>query len=240
MTCDDIKPILLDYVMEEIAPAERGEITRHLETCSACSQEASRFQQTLGALAQGAAFENVPQKIRIVAEPGSSFSGRWAAFWRNPARLAFAASGLACLAIALLALSRTTVVYDQGKFEIAFGAAATPAPSSATQSPAVAPHPESASVIPATAVGLTQPQVEVLIATAIAASEARQSSSTTRLVKAAAQQADSNRVNDRTEMAESLRYFQAAQVNMWKQQVESQQLMSALVQRTGMELPARP
>ena len=237
MTCDDIKPVLLDYVMEEVAPAERGEIARHLETCAACSQEAGRFRQTVGALAQAAAFEDVPQKIRIMAEPVNA----WAAFWRNPARLAFATSGLACLAIALLALARTTVVYDQGKFEIAFGAAATPAPSPATQSPAVAPLPESTSVIPASAGSdLTRQQVEELIAAAIAASEARQSSNAARLVKAAEQQADTNRLNDRTTMAESLRYFQAAQVNMWKQQVENQQVMTALVERTGMELPARP
>jgi anti-sigma factor RsiW len=236
MTCDDIRPVLLDYVMEEVAPAERGEIAQHLETCSACSQEAGRFRQTLGTLTQGAAFEDVPQKIRIMAEPINA----WAAFWRNPARLAFAASALACMAIAFLALARATVTYDQGKFEIAFGAAATPAPSSATQSPAVAPLPESASVIPASASGLTREQVEELIAAAVVASETRQSSNAARLVQAAAQQADTNRLNDRIEMAESLRYFQAAQVNMWKQQVESQQVMTALVERTGMELPARP
>jgi hypothetical protein len=79
-----------------------------------------------------------------------------------------------------------------------------------------------------------------LIAEAVAASEARQSASASRLVRAAAEEADVRRMSDRQELAESLRYFQAAQVNMWKQQVENQQVVSSLIQRAGLEEASRP
>ena len=47
-------------------------------------------------------------------------------------------------------------------------------------------------------------------------------------------------MSDRRELAESFRMVQANQVNMWKQQVENQQMVSALVERTGVELLHRP
>ena len=69
MNCDEIRPALLEYVMEEVPAQERDRIAQHLETCAACSEEVGKVRQTLGVMAQGAAFEDVPQKIRVVAEP---------------------------------------------------------------------------------------------------------------------------------------------------------------------------
>jgi len=253
MNCDNVRPVLLDYVMEEVPAHDRLEIARHLETCSPCSEEAGKCRQTIGAMAQGAAFEEVPVRIRIVAEPAN----RWAAFWRNPARLALAASGLACVAIAGLALAHTTITYSEGNFEIAFGVAvgastaSNPLPSTALRAGTVATNttanlaPNVTNAAPVAAVqGITRDETQRLITEAVAASEARQSSDIMRMVQAATQQTEAKRINERDrdqrELAESFRYFEAAQVNMWKQQVESQEVMSALVQRTGMDAAPRP
>jgi hypothetical protein len=81
--------------------------------------------------------------------------------------------------------------------------------------------------------------VEKLIADAVAASEARQFAEVARVVKVSALQAETNRMNDRRELAESFRYVQAAQVTMWKQQVEDQQNVSALLHQAGADAPAR-
>ncbi|MBI2820488.1 MAG: hypothetical protein HYX73_10960 [Acidobacteria bacterium] len=234
MNCNDVRPVLLDYVIEEVPVPDRAVIAQHLETCAACSEEVGKVRQTLGVLAQDTAFEEIPQKIRIVAEPAN----RLVAFWRNPARLAFAGGALACLAIAMLALARTTISYQHGNFEIAFGAAVE-----STQSPAAAPAatPSSMNLVPAVSnQAFTREEAVKLIAEAVAASEERQTAGTARILKAAADQAETNRMNDRHELAESFRYFQAAQVNMWKQQVENQQVVSALMQRTGVEILPRP
>ena len=230
MNCEQIKPALLEYVMEDAPAADRVEIAKHLETCAACSEEAGKIRQTMSALAANSAFEDVPQKIRIVAEPAESLHV-WAAFWRNPARLAFAGAGLACVAIALLALAHTTVQYNQGNFEIAFGAAAANTRISAPSAAApLSPTPVSLDR------GMTREQVEQLIASAVATSEARQSSQTLQTVKTSAAQEAAKRMDDRREMAESFRYVQAAEVTMWKQ-LQDQQYAAAnvaeMVRHTG-------
>jgi hypothetical protein len=223
MNCERVRPILLDYLMNEAPAADRAAIQLHLETCAACSEEAGRCRQTLSHLAHGAAFEEVPQRIRVVAEPADAHASWWAGLWRAPARLAFAASGLACIAIALLALTRTTVSYQAGNFEVAFGVRA------ASQPPSATPNAAPAAFVP----GPSREEVARLVAEAVAASDARQIESVESTVNAAIQQAEQRRVTDRQEVAESLRYFQAAQVNMWKQQVENQQVVAALLQRQG-------
>ncbi|HWP84340.1 MAG TPA: hypothetical protein VNN17_04080, partial [Terriglobia bacterium] len=88
--------------------------------------------------------------------------------------------------------------------------------------------------------GMSREEVFRYIAEAVAASEARQRDAVARLVQAAAREADARRLSDRQELAESFRYFQAAQVNMWKQQVESQQIVSALAQRAGWNSAPQP
>jgi 5'-deoxynucleotidase YfbR-like HD superfamily hydrolase len=237
MNCEQIKPALLEYVMDEAPTADRAAIATHLETCAACSEEAGKIRQTMSALSAGAAFEDVPQKIRIVAEPAGTLSG-WAAFWHNPARLAFGAAGLSCLAIALLALAHTSVKYQQGNFEIAFGAAATNTRISA---------PSAAAPLSQTPVslnrGMTREQVEQLVTAAVSASEARQLSHTAQAVKTSAAQEAASRMDDRREMAESFRYVQAAEVTMWKQLQDEQYMASvqaSTMRPTGADAAAHP
>jgi hypothetical protein len=114
------------------------------------------------------------------------------------------------------------MTYQDGDFTIAFGTDVPPAMER--------PSEDAAGGLPVSA-GLSREEVASLIADAISASDARQSDSIARAVNAAARQAEDRRVADRLEMAESFRYFQAAQMNMWKQQVESQQVVASLMQR---------
>jgi hypothetical protein len=114
------------------------------------------------------------------------------------------------------------VQYNQGNFEIAFGAAATNTRISAPS--AAAPL----SLTPASLDrGVSREQVEQLIAAAVAASESRQLSQTARTVKTSAAQEAASRMDDRREMAESFRYVQAAEVTMWKQ-LQDQQYMASV------------
>lgn len=228
MDCEQARPVLLDYLLEEVSAENREEIHRHLQSCAACSEEAGRFRRTLGQVVQGGAFQEIPQRIRLVAEP----VGWRAAFWRHSGRLAFAAAGLACLAIALLALFRTTVSYQQGHLQIAFGAAVGPVTAPAPASSAVAPA--------AVAQEFGREEVLQLIAEAVAASAANRQKDTERWVRTVSQHAEERRLRDWREMAESLRYFQAAQVTLWKEQVQNQEYVSALVRRAGLDLSPQP
>ena len=226
MNCEQAKLVLVEYLLEETSGKDREEIGRHLQDCGACAEEFAQLKQTMALLVRGEASEEIPKRIAVLAEPVS----RWGAFWPTGARLALAGGGLLCIAIALLALFRTTVSYEEGNFQIAFGvpAAATSAENSSNITPAVAGSR-----------ALSRAEVRELIAEAVAASEIRQQNNATLLVETAAQQTEQRRRRDLREMAASFRYFQAAQTMMWKEQVQSQYMMGALVRQVGSASPAQ-
>ena len=220
MNCEQAKTSLLDYLMEEVTAAERLEIRQHVDGCAACAGEMARLKQTMTLLVRAEVPEEIPQRIRLVAEP----VGLWTQFWRSGARLAFAGAGLACLAVGLLAVSRASITYDQGSWQIAFG--------SASRTTSGVPAFETA----ATVGTLDRAEVARLISEAVAASEARQQASSANLVQATAQQAEQQRTRDLQELSGSFRYIQAAQTMMWKDQVQNQEVMGALARQVGLPL----
>jgi anti-sigma factor RsiW len=233
MDCEQARPALTGYLMEECSAEERKEIDRHLQSCKSCSEEMAELQQTMDLLVRGEASEEIPSRIRLAAEPAGvpdERSVRWGAFWRYPAGMAFAGAGLLCLAIALLSLFRTTVSYQNGNFQIAFGAPAVSsgAPLSGATPVAGVAHP------------LDRDQVLQLIADAMAAGRAQQQRESGLLAQEVSRQMEQQRQRDLEDMAGNLRIFQAAQTTMWKEQVQNQQLVSALMQQNGMPAPAQP
>ena len=232
MDCEQVKPGLLEYLLEETPPAQRGDTERHLRSCHSCSEELNALRQTLSLVARAEQVEEIPRNVRIVAEPVS----RWRGFWLNPARLAFAGGGLLCFALALLALFRTTIVYQEGSVRVAFGAPALAIPAPATVIPAA---------IHQTATPqLSEAQVQRMILDALAREVARiqtqQQGSSAQLAKTVSQELDEKWQRDLREMGANLRIFQSAQTLMWKEQVQNQQLVSTLMQQSGMTAPARP
>ena len=222
MNCEQAIVSLLEYLLEEVSDAERLEIRQHVDGCEACAGEMARLKQTMTLLVRAEVPEEIPQRIRLVAEPVSY----WALFWRSGARLAFAGAGLACLAIGLLALSRASITQNQGSWEIAFGG--RPA----------------APVVPIVGQTVGTPtnldrahdraEVVRLIAEAVTASEARQQASSAKLIQSVSQQVEQQRLQDLRELSQGVRYLQAAQTMMWKDQVQNQQVMGALARQVGL------
>ena len=60
MTCEQAKTSLLDYLMEEVTPAERLEIRQHVDGCAACAGEMARMKQTLTLLVRAEVPEEIP------------------------------------------------------------------------------------------------------------------------------------------------------------------------------------
>ncbi|MBI4464065.1 MAG: zf-HC2 domain-containing protein [Acidobacteria bacterium] len=227
MNCQQSQTVLLDYLLEEISTGERGKIQEHLGSCDSCTAELERLRQTVALLVRGEPKEEIPRQIRLVAEP----VGRWAGFWRSGSQVAFAGSALACLAIAVLALFHTTISYQQGKLDIAFGVR----PASQSLQPALAAS-QPASAAP----GLDREEVLRLISQAVADSESRQQAHAAQVVQATLRQGEQRRAQDLRDMAESLRYFQAAQTILWKEQVESQDRVNTLLRQVGLPKLANP
>ena len=222
MNCDQARTSLLDYLVEEVTAAERLEIRQHVDGCESCAGEMTRLKQTMTLLVRAEVPEEIPQRIRLVAEPVRF----WALFWRNGARLAFAGAGLACLAIGILALSRANVSHDNGGWEIAFGSTSLTAGGVRPAAPVVqtvgAP------------VALDQAEVVRLIAEAVTASEAKQQASAAKVIEAVSQQGQQQRAQDLRELSEVVRYLQAAQTMMWKDQVQNNEVMGVLARQVGL------
>lgn len=224
--CERIKPVLLELLMDEILPQDRRDVEAHLETCRGCSEELAAMRHTMSLVVAAGKSEEMPRRIRVVAEP----ENRWAAFWRNPARLAFASAGLMCVVIALLALFRTTVSYQNGNFQIAFGAQAAPS----TTAPAAAPLATNAA---SSGRPLDRAQVYEMISEAMAATDREHQREAQALAQQVSQRMEHRWQRDLTEMAGSIRYFQATQTMLYKGQVENEQLVSALMAHSTSPAP---
>lgn len=226
MQCEQVKPILVEYACGEIASADRKAVDAHLKGCVSCREELADLRETVSTVSRAYVMEEPLRRFRIAADPAPR-----ASFWLIPARLGFAAAGLFCAAIALLALFHTNVSYEQGNFEIAFGAPAVSSGATATGTAGPNAARQDVSAVRPFASSLDEAQVRRMIAEAVAASQERQQARAESLTKAAALDMQQQWRRDLGEMSGSMRYFQAAQTMMWKEQMQNQQLVSALIQR---------
>ncbi len=220
--CEQIKPVLLDFLMEEVPADRRRAIETHVQSCVACSKEMADLKETLSLVERAEVSEEIPRRIRIVAEPERP----WVAFWRNPARLALAGGATFCFAIALLALFHTTISYRNGNFQLAFGA---PAVSSGAPLPVTMPASAAAS--------LDQAQVNQMISKALAAAEQEHDRQSGAMAQQVSERMQQQWRRDLGEMAQSMRYFQEAQTVLWKGQVQNQQLVSTLMEQSRPPVP---
>lgn len=224
MNCEQAKPALIDFLLEELSSAAHSEIETHLKGCAYCFQEMNELKETLTLVKKNEVSEDVPRKIRMVAEPAASWSG----FWLNPARLAFAASALLSVTFVLVTVLGTTVSYRNGNFQIAFGSkAAVRSTNGSLIAPVAAGRP------------LDRAEVYSMISDAMSTIEAEHQRQSAQMAKDVSLQMQQHWQHDLTEMAAGMRYFQEAQNVLLKGQVENQQLVSSLMERTGYTLPAQ-
>ena len=207
MNCEQTKPLLLDYLLEETSAKARRDMPCTWNLCNVLGRGWQAAPDDFNGRISRAEGRN-SAAVPIGAEPANW----WTAFWHNTAQLSFATSGMACLAVALLAVFQTQFSYEQGNFNLAFGAA-----------PAVA-QPEATTAIQAVngSGSVDRAAILELIAQEVAVSEARLKEETNISIQTVAQRADQQRRSDLQEIAESLRYFQSTQTVMWKEQVQSQ------------------
>lgn len=237
-SCEQIKRLLTDYALQESPTHDRDAIEGHVSHCLSCREELNDIRGMLGLLQRAEEIQELPRNIRVVTHAPAAAAGGtgnwWTAFWSNAGRMALAGGALACLAVGLLSISQARITYKAGDFEIAFGAKSLVAPARFQD--------QTASGILTTSSAeslrnpLTRSQIEALIAAAVQASELRQKSAVSGLVRDVSLKTDERRSADVQQMAETFRYMQAAQTNLWKEQVQSQQIVAVLAQKNGISL----
>jgi len=84
---------LRDWVLGELAPAERSEMEAHVAQCAGCAQERARLQAATAAL-RILADQEPPQRIVFVTQQSEAraANGFLQGFWNSSARLGFAAA----------------------------------------------------------------------------------------------------------------------------------------------------
>jgi hypothetical protein len=237
-SCEEIKRLLTEYALQESPRHDRDAIEGHVPHCLSCREELEDIRGTLGLLQRAEEVQELPRNIRVVTHAPAAAAGGtgnwWTAFWSNTGRMALAGGALACLAVGLLSISQARITYKPGDVEIAFGAKppVAPALSQAQTASGILPASSSDSIPNQ----LTRSQIEALITAAVQASELRQKSTLLGLVRDASLKTDERRSADVQQMAETFRYMHAAQTNLWKEQVQSQQIVAVLAQKNGISL----
>lgn len=123
MTCTQ-KDSIRDYVLEELAGAERKAVESHLAGCGECAEELAGLRMTTAALRILPDVE-IPRRIAFVSdkvfEP-SRVARFFGGFWNSAARLGFASACLLAGALVFSAVHRPMAVGTEVK-AVAAGAA---------------------------------------------------------------------------------------------------------------------
>lgn len=155
---------LHDYLLGELAEAERRQVDVHVRSCGACQEEMERLRITQSTLLE-LRDEEVPQRIGFVSDPVFEPSGLrrfWRAFWTSGPKLGFASAAMLSAALVIFTFLRPV--------------------------PAVPAGPTTASLDTATIEQLVSQRVTVEVHKAVAESEARQERKTADLLAVAQRQ----------------------------------------------------
>lgn len=207
MTCAQVKEILMNIVLDEAEPDDHLRIKSHLEICEACRAAMNELSLTRKLVVQGLPQEEPPRRTAFVTTGAASPTGWFGFLWQRAFTVPLGVAAALVLVLATLALAHARVGVQQGRWELAFGAA-----------PAVsAPATQSTSVPLVAPASFTQEQVRQIVAAAVNESETRQRAESAALVEAAMARTDQRNVAALQTFAEQIRYLQQKQTVLAKQ-----------------------
>lgn len=174
---------LRDYLLGELAEAERRQVDVHVRSCGGCQEEMERLRITQSTLLE-LRDEEVPQRIGFVSDPVFEPSGPrrfWQAFWSSGPKLGFASAAMLSAALLIFTFLRPV-----------------------TAVPAVT----AASLDTAKIEQQVSDRVAIEVRKAVAESEARQQKKTAELLAAAEQHYDQQRESDMKNVAAAFSYME--------------------------------
>jgi anti-sigma factor RsiW len=99
---------LRDYLLNELAEAERRQVDVHVRSCGGCQEEMDRLRITQSTLLE-LRDEEVPQRIGFVSDPVFEPSGPrrfWQMLWASGPKLGFASAAMLSAALVIFAFLR--------------------------------------------------------------------------------------------------------------------------------------
>lgn len=92
MGCPEREAKLLEWILDELAPAEVRDLEQHVKQCSGCAQSLERLRGARGALMSSLTDREMPAHLVFIPEqPKPQFAGFLTSLWRTAALAATAA-----------------------------------------------------------------------------------------------------------------------------------------------------
>lgn len=204
MNCERSRELFADYLGEELAKGEAGELQLHLKACAGCRQELALLSRTKSTLKLALHEEPVPQHLAFTFSKPPAQPQGWLPWLRTP-RFAALGAVTACfvICVASLALFRAQVQVGSRGLQISFGPSALPT--------ADAPAPATSQVVGA---GLKMEEVQRLIVEGLVQLEQAQKVRFERTLLETKKQWQMQRSQDLQQVQAGLRYLEANQKSL--------------------------
>ena len=129
MKCNDLKPLFMDFIYDEISDDDRSLFLAHLSVCESCQRELESLRQTSHILQQ---WEDVNPDFNVVmvTEQATWLSRLKDGVERllpKQKKLAYGFAYAAIILFLLLAIANTEISYRQGEFNMSMGLFSEPA-----------------------------------------------------------------------------------------------------------------
>ena len=120
MKCENIRPLIIDFLYEEISEKDRKIVEAHLSQCETCQQELDSLKNTSQLLQK---WEDIEPDFNFVMMTEKStifeqFKKAWASFWPSPKKLAYGFAFGFVAVFFLMAIANTKISYKSGEFNI--------------------------------------------------------------------------------------------------------------------------
>ena len=129
MNCNDLKPLFMDYLYDEISEDDRRLLLAHLARCQSCQAEFDALKKTSNILQQ---WEDIDPDFNVIMVTEKA---PWLTRLKNyitgllpqPKRIAFGLVYAAVGCFLVLAIANTQISYRQGEFKMSLGLFSKPA-----------------------------------------------------------------------------------------------------------------
>ncbi|PYV38789.1 MAG: hypothetical protein DMG06_24840 [Acidobacteria bacterium] len=220
MNCEKSRELFADYIGGELSQSDARELKDHLSTCQACRQELSLLSSTKAALKVGWPDESIPQSLtfEFLKPSPQRFSSQLG--WFSLPKFAWISLAVsACFIVCLwsLALLRTQIQIENGKFKLSFG---QPVQLVSTNTPT-----QLNSLAP---LKVNNEVVQALIAQVLERFEQNQNTKLQQALQEAKAEWEAKRNADFVRIAKEFKYLESTQNVVWKEAVRNSSVLDAL------------
>lgn len=129
MKCNDVKPLFMDYLYDEISDEDKSLFLAHLSQCQSCQKELESLEKTSHILQQ---WEDADPDFNVVRVTEKvpwlrHLKERWFQLTSKPGKIALGLVYAAVVIFLLLAMANTEISYRNGEFQFSSGLFSKPA-----------------------------------------------------------------------------------------------------------------